>query len=60
MGFQKPLEGFVKKSAKIVDPSVFWKPFDMDTSGIRKLFCDCTGSFLGSLILYFTALGQLA
>jgi hypothetical protein len=50
----------MKKSAKIVDPSIFWKPFDMGTSGIRKFFCDSTGSFLGSLILSFTALGQLA
>jgi hypothetical protein len=59
-GFQYQLEGFMKKSAKIVDPSIFWKPFDMGTSGIRKFFCDSTGSFLGSLILSFTALGQLA
>jgi hypothetical protein len=39
----------MKKSEKIVNPSGFWNPVNMGTSGFRKLFYDCTSDILNSL-----------
>jgi hypothetical protein len=39
MGFQKTAENVMKKSAKIANPSGFWKPFNVGTVSYQKLFC---------------------